>query len=56
MNKYKIDYNKYADIRWPYALYARCAWSWRWEFIKSCESKEEAVELFNKLNGLPVFL
>ena len=56
MNRYKIDYNKYADISHPYALYGRGPWHWRWEHIKSFATKEEAQELHQKLTGLPIFL
>lgn len=57
MNRYKIDYNKYADISHPYALYGKAAgWVKRWEHIKSFATKEEARELYQKLVGLPIFL
>lgn len=56
MNVYKIDWNKYADIRYPYALYGRKAWSWGWEHIKSFETKDEARDFHQKLIGLPIFL
>lgn len=56
MNRYKIDYNKYADISYPYALYGKSSWTWRWEHIKSFATKEEALELHKKLTGLPVYL
>jgi hypothetical protein len=56
VNHYKIDYNKYADIGYPYALYGRKAWSWRWEHIKSFATTDEAKALHRKLTGLPIHL
>lgn len=57
MNKYKIDYSKYAHFNYPYALYGKAPGLFRrWEHIKSFATKEEAKELHAKLAGLPILL
>lgn len=56
MNSYKIDFSRYGSDTYPYALLCRRAWWRRWEHISSFRTKEEALELFAKLNGLPEYL
>jgi hypothetical protein len=54
MNRYKIDWNTYFAGDYPYALYVKSAWYQRWKFVASFRTKEDAVDLFEKLASLPI--
>lgn len=56
-NEYKIDWNKYSTDVYPYALYSKSNSPWsKWEYVCSCKTKEECIELHKKLVGLPIYL
>lgn len=56
MNHYKIDWNNYSADTYPYALYSRAAWGWRWRHVASFRTMEEAKAFHEKIAGLPVHL
>lgn len=59
-NEYKIDWNRHGTDYSAYALYSRApGWRglWRgWQHVNSCKTKQEAMELHQKLIGLPIYL
>jgi hypothetical protein len=55
-NSYKIDWNAYSADTFPYALYARSPWGWKWKHVASFRTQDEAKELHKKIASLPVIL
>jgi hypothetical protein len=59
LNQYKIDVNRFFDIRHPYALYVRRPTMWwfgRWEQVGSFSTVEEATVAYRLLADMPIHL
>lgn len=56
-NQYKIDVNSYVSGSYPFALYVKRPWHWRWEHIESFKTIEDAQKHFDAtFLSAPIYL